>query len=103
MTAQVSPSAKPYVKRGKNDAVDAEAICEAMSRPGMRFASIKSGDQQATLMLHKTCELLVKQQTMSIRGVPELHRDANSLAISTAPNSRFLSHTPSRGQRAAAT
>jgi transposase len=45
---------KPYVKRGKNDAVDAEAICEAMSRPGMRFVPIKSAEQQATSMLHKT-------------------------------------------------
>ena len=40
---------KPYVKRGKNDAVDADAICEAMSRPGMRFVPIKSAEQQATL------------------------------------------------------
>ena len=38
---------KPYVKRGKNDAVDAAAICEAMSRPGMRFVPVKSADQQA--------------------------------------------------------
>jgi transposase len=60
---------KPYVKRGKNDAVDAEAICEAVSRPGMRFVPIKSVDQQATLMLHKTRELLVKQQTMSINAL----------------------------------
>jgi transposase len=39
---------KPYVKRGKNDAVDAEAICEAVSRPGMRFVPIKTAEQQAT-------------------------------------------------------
>ncbi len=49
---------KPYVKRGKNDANDAAAICEAMSRPEMRFVPIKSADQQAVLMLHKTRELL---------------------------------------------
>ena len=60
---------KPYVKRGKNDAVDAEAICEAMSRPGMRFVPIKSAEQQATLMLHKTRELLVKQRTMSVNAL----------------------------------
>jgi transposase len=60
---------KPYIKRGKNDAVDAEAICEAMSRPGMRFVSIKSAEQQATLMLHKTRELLVKQRTMSVNAL----------------------------------
>jgi transposase len=60
---------KPYVKRGKNDAVDAEAICEAMSRPGMRFILIKSAEQQAVLMLHKTRELLIKQQTMSVNAL----------------------------------
>ena len=56
---------KPYVKRGKNDAVDAAAICEAMSRPDMRFVPVKSADHQAVLMLHKTRELLVKQRTMA--------------------------------------
>src|SRR5882724_8423717 len=42
---------KPYVKRGKNDAADAEALCEAMSRPTMRFVPVKTADQQAALML----------------------------------------------------
>jgi len=60
---------KPYVKRGKNDAVDADACCEAVSRPGMRFVPIKSAEQQATLMLHKTRELLVKQRTMSVNAL----------------------------------
>jgi transposase len=60
---------KPYVKRGKNDAVDAEAICEAMSRPSMRFVPIKSAEQQGTLMLHKTSELLIKQRTMSVNAL----------------------------------
>ena len=60
---------KPYVKRGKNDAVDAAAICEAMSRPNMRFVPIKSADQQAVLMLHKTRELLVKQRTMAVNAL----------------------------------
>jgi transposase len=62
---------KPYVKRGKNDALDAEAICEAMSRPGMRFVPVKSAEQQAALTLLRTRELLVKQRTMlsnAIRG-----------------------------------
>ena len=59
---------KPYVKRGKNDAVDAAVVCEAMSRPGMRFVPIKSADQQAVLMLHKTRELLIKQRTMSVNA-----------------------------------
>ena len=57
---------KPYVKRGKNDAADAAAICEAMSRPNMRFVAVKSEDQQATLMAHKTRELLIKQRTTSV-------------------------------------
>ncbi len=45
---------KPYVKRGKNDAADAEAICEAVQRPTMRFVPIKSPEQQSVLMLHRT-------------------------------------------------
>jgi transposase len=60
---------KPYVKRGKNDAVDAEAICEAMSRPCMRFVPIKSTEQQATLALHKARELLIKEQTMCVNAL----------------------------------
>ena len=55
---------KPYVQRGKNDALDAEAICEAVGRPTMRFAAIKSVEQQSALTLHRTREILVKQETM---------------------------------------
>lgn len=55
---------KPYVKRGKTDAADAEAICEAVTRPTMRFVAVKSADQQALLMVHKARELLVRQRTM---------------------------------------
>ena len=60
---------KPYVKRGKNDAIDAAAICEAMSRPGMRFVPIKSAEQQAALMLLKVRDLLIKQRTMVINAL----------------------------------
>jgi transposase len=60
---------KPYVKRGKNDAADAAAICEAMSRPEMRFVPVKSADQQATLMLHKTRDHMVKQRTMDVNAL----------------------------------
>jgi transposase len=60
---------KPYVKRGKNDAVDAAAICEAMSRPEMRFVPVKSADDQAVPMLHKSRELLIKQRTMSVNAL----------------------------------
>ena len=62
---------RPYVKRGKNDAADAEAICEAMSRPSMRFVAVRTAQNQAELMLHGARDLLVKQRTMlanAIRG-----------------------------------
>src|SRR6201982_3136620 len=55
---------KAYVKRSKNDANDAAAICEAVTRPSMRFVGIKSKDQQAPLMLHRPRQLLVRQRTM---------------------------------------
>jgi len=55
---------KPYVKRGKNDAIDAAAICEAMSRPGMHFVPVKNAEQQAVLTLLRTRDLLIKQRTM---------------------------------------
>lgn len=60
---------KPYVKRGKNDAVDAAAICEAMSRPGMRFVAIKSAERQAALSVLRVRDLLIKQRTMLINAV----------------------------------
>src|ERR1700738_4965971 len=65
-TVKLMPPAyvKPYVKRGKNDATDAEAICEAVTRPNMRLFPVKSADQQAVLMLHRTRALLIRQQTM---------------------------------------
>jgi transposase len=60
---------KPYVKRGKNDAVDAEAICEAVRRPNMRFVPVKSPDQQAVLMLHRVRALLMRQRTMAVNAL----------------------------------
>ncbi|WIJ27015.1 IS110 family transposase [Devosia sp. RR2S18] len=63
---------KPYVKRGKNDAVDAEAICEAVTRPTMRFVAIKSAQQQAALSLHRTRNLLVKQRTQLVNMIRSL-------------------------------
>jgi transposase len=62
---------KPYVKRGKNDAADAEALCEAMSRPTMRFVSVKSAEQQAAQMLAGVRDQLVRRRTQltnAIRG-----------------------------------
>ena len=60
---------KPYVKRQKNDAADAEAICEAVTRPNMHFVAIKSVDQQAVMMLHRVRDLLVRQRTMLINAL----------------------------------
>ena len=54
---------KPYVKRGKTDAVDAEAICEAVRRPTMRFVKIKTVDQQAFLAVHRSRDLVIRQRT----------------------------------------
>ncbi|MGF6863020.1 transposase [Rhodobacteraceae bacterium MBR-64] len=53
---------KAYVKRGKTDAANAAAICQAVSRPSMRFVPVKSEDTQALLMTHKVREFLVRQQ-----------------------------------------
>ena len=95
---------KPYVKRGKNDAVDAEAICEAVTRPTMRFVEIKSAEQQSGLMLHRTRELLVRQRTAlinSLRGqlaefgliapkgvwsIPDLHALAQGATPAVLPD-----------------
>ena len=60
---------QPYVKRHKNDAADAEAICEAVTRPTMRFVPAKTAEQQGILMLHRTRELLVRQQTMTVNAM----------------------------------
>jgi transposase len=60
---------KPYVKRGKTDVADAEAIAEAVTRPTMRFVAVKTADQQAALMLHKVRDLLVRQRTMLINAL----------------------------------
>ena len=83
---------KPYVKRGKTDAADAEAICEAVTRPNMHFVPIKTAEQQAALMMHRPRELLVGQRTAlvnALRGhlaelgivtAKEVHRVADLLA-----------------------
>jgi transposase len=60
---------KPYVKRNKNDAADAEAICEAVTRPSMRFVEIKTREQQSVLVLHRTRRLFVRQRTALINAM----------------------------------
>ncbi len=60
---------KPYVKRQKNDAADAEAICEAVARPNMRFVPIKTEEQQSVLVLHRSRDLLMRQRTMILNAI----------------------------------
>ena len=60
---------KGYVKRSKNDAADAAAICEAVTRPSMRFVPVKTAEQQAALMLHRTRDLLIRQRTQLINAL----------------------------------
>ncbi len=60
---------KPFAKRQKSDAADAEAICEAARRPTMRFVAVKSEEQQAAAMIVRTCDLLVRQRTQLINAL----------------------------------
>lgn len=60
---------RPYVKRQKNDATDAEAICEAVTRPNMRFVEAKTVEQQSCLVLHRTRHLFIRQQTSVINAI----------------------------------
>lgn len=66
---------KPYVKRGKTDAADAEAICEAVRRPTMRFVEIKSEDQQAVLAIHRARDLVVRQRTQVVNMIRSILRE----------------------------
>jgi transposase len=70
-TVRLMPPAyvKPYVKRQKNDAADAEAICEAVARPNMRFVATKTPEQQSCLTLHRTRHLLMRHQTSVINAI----------------------------------
>src|SRR5262244_1029085 len=60
---------KAYIKRNKHDAADAEAICEAVGRPTMRFVPVKTAEQQATQLLHRGREQLVRQRTMLVNAM----------------------------------
>src|SRR5580704_7624173 len=70
-TVRLMPPAyvKPYVKRHKNDAVDAEAICEAVTRANMRFVATKTPEQQSCLTLHRTRHLFIRHQTSVINAI----------------------------------
>ena len=73
-TVRLMPPAyvKPYVKRQKNDSTDAEAICEAVGRPSMRFVPTKTPAQQGCLMLHRARHLFIRQRTAVIQFDPRL-------------------------------
>ena len=77
---------KPFVKTNKNDASDAEAICEAMMRPTMRYAAVKSAEQQSVLMVHRARELLVRQRTMVINALRGHCGEFGIIAAQGAPN-----------------
>ncbi len=70
-TVRLMPASyvKAYVKRSKNDAADAAAVCEAVTRPSMRFVPVKTIDQQAALMLHRCRDLLIRQRTQLINAL----------------------------------
>jgi transposase len=81
-TVRLMPPAyvKPYVKRQKNDAADAEAICEAVTRPNMRFVPTKTPEQQSCLMLHRTRHLFIRQQTAIINSIRALFAEFGIVA-----------------------
>lgn len=79
------PYVKPFVKRGKTDAADAEAICEAVIRKTMRFVPVKSADQQAAAMVLKTRELLVRQRTQAINAL-RAHLSELGIIVATGPS-----------------
>ncbi|PQZ47194.1 IS110 family transposase [Ochrobactrum sp. MYb15] len=87
----ISPTyVKPYVKRQKNDVADAAAICEAVSRPSMRFAPVKSVEQQSHLMLHSARELLITQRTALINALRAHFSELGIVAAEGARNVRNL-------------
>jgi transposase len=90
---------KAYVKRGKNDAADAAAICEAVSRPSMRFVPVKSEAQQAALMLHRARDLLLRQRTQLINAVRGHLAEFGIIEAQGAWNlPRVLAHLETEGE-----
>lgn len=81
---------KAYVKRGKTDAADAEAICEALSRPTMRFVPVKSQAQQAVLSLHRARDLLVRQRTQALNTLRSLCAEFGIAAAKGKMGSAYL-------------
>jgi transposase len=92
---------KPYPKRGKTDAADAEAICEAVTRPTMRFVAVNTPEQQAVLMLHKTRDLLVRQRTGLINAL-RAHLAEYGIISSEGPGGHGVDEGAARSTGAAA-
>jgi Transposase len=96
-TVRLMPPAyvKPYVKRHKNDAADAEAICEAVTRPNMRFVPTKTPEQQSCLTLHRTRHLFIRQQTAtSIQSARILPSSESSRRLGAMVSSGCLRLSP---------
>jgi transposase len=88
---------KAYVKRNKNDAADAEAICEAVVRPTMRFVPVKTAEQQAAVLLHRSRERLVRQRTMLVNALrAHLAEGAMVVERCTELKTKFGSSTGAR-------
>ena len=104
-TVRLMPPAyvKPYVKRHKNDATDAEAICEAVTRANMRFVPTKTVEQQSCLMLHRARHLFIRQQTAVINSIaPTLPSSGSSLLSGAGASSNFWKSSliqPTAGSR----
>ena len=100
-TVRLIPPAyvKPYVKRQKNDATDAEAICEAVTRANMRFVPTKTPEQQSGLVLHRTRHLFIRQQTAVIDPNPGPSCRVRDRCAGRAPWRRGTAQCRSRSQR----
>jgi transposase len=87
---------KAYLKRGKNGANDAAAICEAVTRPSMRFVPIKMQEQQTSLMLHRTRQMLVRQRTMLSNAIRSTTVKPSILCLIFALSMRRRAHPSGR-------
>lgn len=101
-TVKLMPPAyvKAYVKRNKNDAADAEAICEAVTRPTMRFVPVKDAEQQSVLLLHRVRSLLVRQRTMLVNALRAHMAEFGIIAPQGLRNievlTKIIAHEPER-------
>ena len=102
--ARMMPPAyvKPYVRRQKNDAADAAGICEAVTRPSMRFVGVRTLENQAALMHHKAREMLVAQRTQLINALRGHLAEIGVIAAQGLKNARELARGRHGGRRQAA-